>query len=253
MARIIRDCDFPVSRLRSSEFTRYLDPKGFWRIDQDKDPELRQTILSFVAFCDLSEQIESADGDFESGITAFLDQNDGEGWMLPDQLRLRDYGIGQDERAEVPQIVAQRFGPRFHDWQLAQSRQHFWREAHLHARNILGAEGYSRLIAEIVAERIGEEASAFDRLISELAQDFISERAYFDVLLELHRHRLVEVDTLRIFAGALRDKGHLEARFYSEFVETVSADSADADSDSKSSGRPQLDLFKWRRQVDLFE
>ena len=38
---------------------------------------------------------------------AFLAQNDGEGWMLPETLRLADYGLGHDERAQKnPQPVA---------------------------------------------------------------------------------------------------------------------------------------------------
>jgi hypothetical protein len=32
-----------------------------------------------------------------------------------------DYGLGQDERAREHQPVAGRLGPRFYDWQLAQS------------------------------------------------------------------------------------------------------------------------------------
>lgn len=253
MAWILRDCDIPVSRLQSSVFTRRLNPKGFWRIDQGKDPELRQTVLSFIAFCDLKSMIDVSDGDIESGVTAFLDQNEGEGWMVPAQLCLRDYGIGQDERADVPQLVARRLGPRFHDWQLTQNAQDFWREAHLHARNILGAEGYSALIAEIVAERIGGEVSPFDRLVCDLAEDFVSEQGYFDVLIELRRRRLVESDDLLVFAASLLDKGHLSSRIHSEFIDIVNTKPADDDSESDSGGRPQLDLFKWRRQTDLFD
>ena len=61
--------------------------------------------------------------------------------MLPETLRLADYGLGHDERAKEPQPVASRLGPRFYDWQLAQSPEESWRECHLHARNLLGEEG----------------------------------------------------------------------------------------------------------------
>ena len=69
--------------------------------------------------------------------------------MLPETLRLADYGLGHDERAKVHQPVASRLGPRFYDWQLAQSAEESWRECHLHARNLLGDGGYRQLLADI--------------------------------------------------------------------------------------------------------
>jgi hypothetical protein len=122
------------------------DPNGFWRVDKDKDPELRHTVLTLVAFQDLERQIEEAGGDGEKGIEAFLSQNDGEGWMLPETLRLADYGLGHDERADAHQPVASRLGPRFLDWQLTQSAEESWRECHLHARNLLGEAGYRQVL-----------------------------------------------------------------------------------------------------------
>ena len=88
-------------------------------------------------------------GDVGEGIEAFCNQNDGEGWMLPETLRLADYGLGHDERAREHQPVRECFGPRFYDWQLAQTPEESWRECHLHARNLLGAEGYQELLDEI--------------------------------------------------------------------------------------------------------
>jgi hypothetical protein len=123
-------------------------PKGFWRVDRDKDPELRHTVLTLVAFHDLEQKTRDCGGDREKGIEAFLSQNGGEGWMLPETLRLADYGLGHDDRAKVNQPVASRLGPRFFDWQLTQSAEESWRECHLHARNLLGEAGYRQLVAE---------------------------------------------------------------------------------------------------------
>lgn len=125
-AWILRDCDHPLSCSTSNEFTRTLDPKGFWRVDKDKDPELRHTVLSLVAFHDLKEK----------GMDAFLSQNDGEGWMLPETIRLSDYGLGHDERASEHQSVASRLGPRFLPWQLEQSVEESWEECARHAELI---------------------------------------------------------------------------------------------------------------------
>ena len=151
---LLRDCDWcgPISRP--------LDPKGFWRVEKDKDPELRHTVLTLVAFHDLQEKIRACGGDRDKGSEAFLAQNDGEGWMLPETLRLADYGLGHDERAKEPQPVASRLGPRFYDWQLAQSAEESWRECHLHARNLLGEAGYRQLLDEIEAEKRGERSAA---------------------------------------------------------------------------------------------
>ncbi|MBK8803704.1 MAG: hypothetical protein IPN71_16975 [Fibrobacteres bacterium] len=122
-ARILVDCDHPLDCLPSR-----LDPKGFWRIDKDKPPELRHTVLSLVAFHDLQKMIEANGGDREKGIEAFCNQNNGEGWMLPETLRLADYGLGHDDRALEPQPVASVLGPRFYDWQLAQTPEESWAE-----------------------------------------------------------------------------------------------------------------------------
>ena len=93
----------------------------------------------------------------EKGIEAFLSQNDGEGWMLPETLRLADYGLGHDDRAEQHQPVASRLGPRFYDWQLVQTPEESWRECHLHARNLLGEAAYRRLVSETLG--IGDHPS----------------------------------------------------------------------------------------------
>jgi len=151
-AGLLADCDLP----RGSSWDA-LNVKGFWRVDKDKDPELRHTVLTLVAFHDLEEKIRACGGDRDAGIEAFLGQNEGEGWMLPETLRLADYGLGHDERAKHPQPVASRLGPRFYDWQLAQSAEESWRECHLHARNLLGEKGYQELLEEIAARERGEE------------------------------------------------------------------------------------------------
>ena len=124
--QILSNCDQPASLVRLDSFTRELDPKGFWRVDKEKDPELRHTVLAQVAFADLQQK----------GLEAFLTQNDGEGWMLPETLRLADYGLGHDARAREAQPLASRLGPRFHGWQLEGTVEDSWDECRLHAERI---------------------------------------------------------------------------------------------------------------------
>ena len=76
------------------------------------------------------------------------------GWCR--RVRLADYGLGHDDRAKVHQPVASRLGPRFYDWQLAQSPEESWRECHLHARNLLGEAGYRHLVEETELEQRAE-------------------------------------------------------------------------------------------------
>ena len=141
-AWILKDCDHPKARLSDKTFARRLDPKGFWRVDKDKDPELRHTVLSLAAFDDLQATISVA-GDRDAGIQAFCDQNEGDGWMLPETLCLADLGLTRtidageyDERARDPQPVRSRLGERFLDWQLAQTPEESWAECGRHAKAI---------------------------------------------------------------------------------------------------------------------
>ena len=145
----LNECDLPSNALANAALTRGLNPKGFWRVDRDKDPELRLTVLTLVALQDLEAKIREASGNREKGIEAFLNQNHGEGWLLPETLRLADYDLGHDDRTRHPQPVASRLGPRFFDWQLTQTPDESRRESHLHARNLLGEHRYRHLLEDI--------------------------------------------------------------------------------------------------------
>ncbi|MFB2738069.1 Eco57I restriction-modification methylase domain-containing protein [Umezakia ovalisporum] len=125
-AWILKQCDYPTEQITNKEFSRTLDPKGFWRVDKEKDPELRHTVLSLVAFHELKK----------IGLEAFLNLNNGEGWMLPDTLRLADYQLGQDHRAQEPQPVAARLGERYLPWQLEGTIEESWQECEKHAENL---------------------------------------------------------------------------------------------------------------------
>jgi len=143
---IMSGCDYPHMDSKN------LNPKGFWRIDKEKNPELRQTVLSLVAFHGLELKIREYGGHREKGIGAFLNQNNGEGWLLPENLRLIDYGPGHDERAVLFHPVASRLGPRFYDWQLTQSPDESWCECHLHARNLIKEADNKNVFLDIQKE-----------------------------------------------------------------------------------------------------
>lgn len=121
---ILRDCDLPVEDLRAARSS--LDPKGFWRVDNARPPEQRHTVLAQVAYAELKRV----------GLKEFVSQNRGEGWTLPDELVLADFGLGRDDRAKARQPVASVFGPRWADWQQSDSRDESWVECERHARRL---------------------------------------------------------------------------------------------------------------------
>ena len=153
LQRILEHCDLPSDDIAR----RVLNPKGFWRTGKDRDPELRHAVLTLVAFGNLESRVDEASGNRDEGIGSFFAQNEGQGWLLPETVRLADYGLGHDDRARSHQAIARRLGPRFHDWQLAQSSDESWRECHLHARNLLGSVEYAHLIEGI---GLGDSAPA---------------------------------------------------------------------------------------------
>jgi hypothetical protein len=80
-------------------------------------------VLSQIAFQDLCSL----------GEAQFFGLDGGQGWQLPETLRLADYGLGHDDRAKEHQPVVAALGPRFHPWQLEQSIQESWDECERHA------------------------------------------------------------------------------------------------------------------------
>ena len=76
---------------------------------------------------------------------------------MPETLRLADYGLGHDERAKKLS-VRERLGPRFFPRQLEATPEESWKECEIHARNLLGEEGFNRLMKEIAGEQRDEQA-----------------------------------------------------------------------------------------------
>ncbi len=146
---ILADCDALASTGQSrSGAGRCLDPKGFWRVDQDSDPEHRQTVLTLVAMRHLQGCIAENQGSRSAGIRAFYSSDPDEGWMLPDNLRLTDYGLGTGEYACQPRGVAGKFGPRFYNWQAGEDPEESWKECALHASNLVGEGSYARSLLQ---------------------------------------------------------------------------------------------------------
>jgi hypothetical protein len=121
---VLCNCDVPKAQLSQLAFRARLPAKGFWRTGVGSaehpwrqawscEPELRLTNLALVAFVELDRLKRTLKGDLAAGdlaaaVAAFAPIKRGGGWRLPDRLRLRDYGLGQDERAEEAQELRPR-------------------------------------------------------------------------------------------------------------------------------------------------
>lgn len=140
---IIAGCDVPRAEIADGQH----ESKGFWRIDKHAHPEHRLTILSLVAFLEAHDHSITVNVD-EPGTDKDIVQ-ERTSWLLPETICLSNYGLGQDQRARHPQPVRECFGPRYFDWQIAQSAEESWRECRLHARNLLGEDGFQKLIDEL--------------------------------------------------------------------------------------------------------
>ena len=210
LRHVLADCDTSTPNGKQ--------PKGFWRIDANKKPELRHTVLTLIAFQDLELKIQAAGGNARKGIEAFLNQNDGEGWMLPETLRLADYGLGHDDRAREPQPVASRLGPRFYDWQLVQSADESWRECHLHARNLLGEHDYALRIADLVVRRINDGEGYLDLLTDRFKRDLLGDAGYVTVLVEIRARDVLYESAYWTMMTDFRNAGHLDESGYDQLL-----------------------------------
>jgi len=170
LQRILESCDAPSTDITA---TRQLNPKGFWRLDRQLDPELRHTVLALVAFRDLESRIQELSGNRDDGIRDFFGQNRSEGWLLPETVCLADHGLGHDDRARYHQLVARQLGPRFYDWQLAQGAEESLRVCHLHARNLLGRVEYVRLLDRLIKQRVRSGDQHHDLLFGQFTRDLV--------------------------------------------------------------------------------
>ena len=194
-------------------------------------------------------------------------QNDGEGWMLPETLRLADYGLGHDERAREPQPVASRLGPRFYDWQLVQSADESWRECHLHARNLLGEHGYALRDVDLIAQRMTDGEDYRGLLTDPFTRDLAGDDGYVTVLTEIRARDLLYESVWWSLVGELRGAGHLDDDSFGRLLDRLHACELLSDADYRRHGGPALpaqrvaeagpgrqpDLFPKSRQRKLFE
>lgn len=140
---ILRDCAHSQNKIR--DISSKLDPKGFWRVDKDKPPELRQAILSIAAFRNLKKIIKENGGNPVKGINAFCEQNNGDGWEIPETITFiqRENGIIEFDTSDSQTYeVRSKLGERFLQWQLEGTPEESWKECEEHVKKILEYNKY---------------------------------------------------------------------------------------------------------------
>ena len=113
--RILNGCEHPSGKLASPSFAATLGPTGFWRVDKDREPELRHTVLAREALDSLAEW----------GVGRAAEWN----WQLPETLPLHG--------RELP--VRSRLGPQFLPNQLEVDVAAGWEECRRHADRVVRA------------------------------------------------------------------------------------------------------------------
>jgi hypothetical protein len=88
---LLRDCMHSCEDLRKRSIVSILDPKGFWRVDSDLDPESRATNLAVDGLASLYEAVSFAGSDID-GVALFQQRwsSDAERTSLPDSSRSSD-------------------------------------------------------------------------------------------------------------------------------------------------------------------
>lgn len=147
--QILANCDLPRSVLDAGGI-RQLNPKGFWRVDKDLDPENRLPVLSLLSFYSLDQLMKEHQCDIAEAARHLVGLEDGDGWQVPESIRLADYDLGHDKRARERQPV--RLGKRHYAWQ-QEDPVLSWRECDLHSQNLNGAE------ASVLAEHVSSGAT----------------------------------------------------------------------------------------------
>ncbi len=119
--------------------------------------------------------------------------------------------------------MASRLGPRFYDWQLAQSADESWRECHLHARNLLGEHRYALRIVDLIAQRTTDGEDYRGLLTDPFTHDLTGDDGYVTVLAEIRARDLLYEGAYWSLVADLRHAGHLHDDGYARLIDQLHA------------------------------
>ena len=98
---LLKDCSHPTEYYRNRESRRQLDPKGFWRVDEDMPVPIRHTTLCLQAFVALTDRISNGESIAEA-VNAMTGMEPDQGWPLPIEAQEIFVAKSLDKEIEYP-------------------------------------------------------------------------------------------------------------------------------------------------------
>ena len=98
---LLKDCSHPTEFYRNRESRRQLDPKGFWRVDEDMPAPIRHTTLCLQAFVALTDRISNGESIAEA-VNAITGMEPDQGWQLPIEAHEIFAAKSLDKEIEYP-------------------------------------------------------------------------------------------------------------------------------------------------------
>ncbi len=98
---LLMDCSHPTEFYRNRESRRQLDPKGFWRVDEDMPAPIRHTTLCLHAFVALTDRISNGESIAEA-VNAMTGMEPDQGWQLPIEAQEIFASKSLDKEIEYP-------------------------------------------------------------------------------------------------------------------------------------------------------
>ena len=99
---ILKDCFNSSESYRNREARQQLDPKGFWRVDEDLPSPIRHTTLCLNAFIELDSLIKQGNS-IPEAVNAMTGIEPGQGWCMPNEALAIFSEMGLDVENEYPE------------------------------------------------------------------------------------------------------------------------------------------------------
>ena len=112
-------------------------------------------------------------------------------------------------------------GPRFYDWQLTQGADESWQECHLHARNLLGEDGYALRIVDLIAQRMTDGKDYLGPLTARFTRGLTGDDGLLTVLAEVRARDILYEGAYWTMVSDPRNGGHLDEKAYGRLLDRL--------------------------------
>ena len=137
---ILADCFHPSEFYRNRETRQQLDPKGFWRVDEDLPAPIRHTTLCLAAFIELGSLIEQGNS-IPEAVNAMTGIEPDQGWCMSDEALAIFSDMGLNVETEYPK----------------QTPAESWLEVEVHQKQLFKTPLWTGVLSKREAEEIQPE------------------------------------------------------------------------------------------------